>query len=143
MKFKIDENFKKMVALINPVLTGYLKISEHLYQAFVRSGLIDNADNSGKNVLEVMGAVYVTDIIKVLQRTFGTSIKTEALDYFCELIILNDSVCPYCGGDLVFLEHEGHENNDGDYFTQNSYEIDYYVYQCVECDALTYLKEEL
>lgn len=41
--------------------------------------------------------------------------------------------CPECGARLEFIETIGHELNDGDYFTPNSYVIDYYVYRCREC----------
>lgn len=51
--------------------------------------------------------------------------------------------CPICGGELEFVEEVGHENNDGDYYTPNSYDIDYYVYCCQNCDEIINTKDEL
>lgn len=56
---------------------------------------------------------------------------------------LKDGICPECGGELEFSETEGHELNDGDYYTPNSYEIDNYVYRCRECGAIIKSEKEL
>lgn len=47
-----------------------------------------------------------------------------------------DVKCPVCGGELDFVETEGHELKDGDYYTPNSYIIDYFVYRCRECGEI-------
>ena len=54
-----------------------------------------------------------------------------------------DGKCPECGGELRFVETEGHELRDGDYYTPNSYIIDNYVYQCRECGEIIKSKKEI
>ena len=54
-----------------------------------------------------------------------------------------DVKCPVCGGELDFVETEGHELNDGDYYTPNSYIIDYFVYRCRECGEIVKTENEL
>ena len=51
--------------------------------------------------------------------------------------------CPLCGGILHEDEPEGHEVNDGDYYTPNSYVIDNYVYHCEECGEIYKLRDEI
>lgn len=51
--------------------------------------------------------------------------------------------CPDCGGELKELDPIGHELKDGDYFTPNSYIIDYYVYECRECGKTIKSEKEL
>ena len=54
-----------------------------------------------------------------------------------------DGDCPHCGGELEFVETEGHELKDGDYYTPNSYIVDNYVYRCVECGEIIKTPNEL
>lgn len=49
---------------------------------------------------------------------------------------LNDYHCPECGAELSFWGNEGHELNDGDYWTPPTYEIDCYVYKCPVCGEI-------
>ena len=42
-----------------------------------------------------------------------------------------------------FIETEGHELKDGDYYTPNSYIVDNGVYRCVECGETIKIPNEL
>ena len=54
-----------------------------------------------------------------------------------------DGKCPECGGELLFVETEGHELHDGDYYTPNSYIIDKYIYRCADCGETIKTDKEL
>ena len=56
---------------------------------------------------------------------------------------LKDGFCPHCGGELQYIETEGHELRDGDYYTPNSYIIDNYVYRCADCGEYIKTPNEL
>ena len=100
-----------------------------------------------ENVLIATGPQYVSDVCAVLSKyLYGDethSIPCEVFDAFCALIFWGDGDCPHCGGELEFIETEGHELNDGDYYTPNSYVIDNYVYRCNECGEYIKTPKEL
>lgn len=54
-----------------------------------------------------------------------------------------DGKCPECGGELDYVETQGHELNDGDYYTPNSYIIDKYIYRCADCGEIIKTDKEL
>lgn len=56
---------------------------------------------------------------------------------------MEERICPECGGELRFVETDGHELKDGDYWTPNSYVIDYYIYECRECGKTIKSEKEL
>ena len=56
---------------------------------------------------------------------------------------LKDGICPECGAELEFSMTDGHELNDGDYLTPNTYVVDLYIYKCPECGAIYETKNEL
>ena len=58
-------------------------------------------------------------------------------------MLWGDGDCPYCGGELRFVRTEGHELQDGDRWTPNSYVIDNYVYECPVCGEIIKSKKEL
>lgn len=93
------------------------------------------------------GPQYVSDVCAVLAEYLYNdethSIPADVFDAFCALIVWGDGDCPHCGGKLEFVETEGHELNDGDYFTPNSYIVDNYVYRCVECGEIIKTPNEL
>lgn len=56
---------------------------------------------------------------------------------------LKDGICPECGAELKFSMTNGHELNDGDYLTPNTYVVDSYIYKCPDCGATYETKNEL
>ena len=145
MRFKIDENLKR-VAAAKAARPGTVAVE--LLAALVDVGMIeDPTEYWGKSVLIATGPQYVSDVCAVLaEYLYGDetrSIPADVFDAFCALTIVGDGDCPYCGGELEFVEVEGHELKDGDYFTPNSYVIDNWVYRCVECGETIKSEKEL
>lgn len=146
MKFKIDNNLERLASIWciaeRPELE---KFSAELCAHLVHAGIIeDTPDNWGESVLIAMGPQYVKDVCDLLAGFLKVSrIHTDAFDAFCRLIVMGDGNCPNCGGELKFSETIGHELKDGDYYTPNSYVIDYYVYHCPICGEIIKSKNEL
>lgn len=135
MRFKIDKNLKKVAeAKADRPET----VAVELCSALVDAGMIeDPTEYWGESVLIAISKQYVFKVCAVLAKYLYNdethSIPSDVFDAFCDLIFWGDGDCPHCGGKLEFYEIEGHELNDGDYYTPNSYIIDNYVYRCVEC----------
>ena len=127
-------------------------VAVELCARFIDSGMIEDltdnlTDNFGESVLTATGPQYVSDVCAVLaEYLYGDeshSVPADVFDAFCALIVMGDGDCPHCGGNLIFGETEGHELNDGDYYTPNSYEIDYYIYHCAVCGETIKTENEL
>ena len=136
MRFKIDNNLKAIAAAI-PGQNDLDSFSSSLCNAFIDAGMIEMSKaNFDIPVLQATGPHYVSDIHAVLAgflyKDEGHSVPAYVFDAFCKLVIVSDG-CPDCGGELEYICTEGHEINDGDYYTPNSYVIDKYIYQCREC----------
>ena len=147
MRLKIDKNLNVVaaakVAPVDPEI-----VAVELCARFIDAGMIkDTPDNWGESVLIATGPRYVKDVCAVLAEYLYNdethSIPADVFDAFCALIVVGDGDCPHCGGELVFVETDGHELNDGDYNTPNSYVIDNYVYRCVECGEIIKTPNEL
>ena len=146
MRFKIDENLNVVAAAIaKPVSNETLAVE--LCQWFIDAGMFeDTPDNYGVTVIQATGDKLVSDVCAGLSTfLFGEcrAIHCDVFDAFCHLVILGDGDCPECGGELKFIETEGHELKDGDYCTPNSYEIDYYIYHCAVCGETIKSEKEL
>ena len=147
MQFKIDENLKRIAAAkVKAVSDEFFAIE--LCSRFIDAGMIeDTPDNWGESVLIATGPQYVSDVCAVLaEYLYGDeshSIPSDVFDAFCALTVMGDGDCPHCGGELRFIETEGHELNDGDYYTPNSYEIDNYIYECRNCGETIKSEKEL
>ena len=123
-------------------------VAVELCARFIDAGLIEDlTDNFGASVLTATGPQYVSDVCAVLAEYLyddeSHSVPADVFDAFCALIVMGDGDCPHCGGNLIFGETEGHELNDGDYYTPNSYEIDYYIYHCAVCGETIKSEKEL
>lgn len=145
MRFKIDENLNRVAAA---KADRPETVAVELCAAMIDAGLIEDPnDHWGESVLIATGPRYVKDVCAVFARfLYGDekrSIPADLFDAFCRLIVVGDGDCPHCGGELKFVETEGHELNDGDYYTPNSYVIDNYVYRCVECGETIKTPNEL
>ena len=147
MKFKIDKNLARVAQEI--VCRADLNlVSRNLCRRFIDAGMIeDTPDNWGESVLRATGPKYISDVCAVLADYLYNdethSVPSDVFDAFCALIVMGDVDCPHCGGELRFVETEGHELKDGDYYTPNSYVIDNYVYQCRECGETIKSEKEL
>ena len=145
MRFKLDENLNRV---------AFEKAGEpetvavELFARLVESGMIeDPEEHFGESVLIATGPRYVKDVCAVLAGfLYGDEsrpVPADIFNAFCALIVFGDGDCPKCGGELNFVETEGHELNDGDHYTPNSYVIDNYVYRCVECGETIKIPYEL
>lgn len=146
MKFKIDKNLQRVASeIISPV--DIAMVAKNLCQWFIDAEMIeDTPENYGVTVIQATGDKLVSDVCAGLSTfLFGEcrAIHCDVFDAFCHLVILGDGDCPECGGELRFVETEGHELKDGDYYTPNSYVIDNYVYQCRECGEIVKTENEL
>lgn len=145
MRFKIEKN---LLAIADVKGASPESVSVELCAHFVGAGMIeDDADNWGRSVLSATGPRYVSDIKNTLARFLygdeSRSIPSDVFDAFCRLTIVGDGQCPVCGGELVFDCSEGHELDDGDYWTPNSWVVDCYVYHCANCGEITKTTKEL
>lgn len=147
MRFKIDENLNRVAAAMSAPVANEA-VAVELCARFIDAGMIeDDPENWGKSVLRATGPQYVSDVCAVLaEYLFGDethSVPADVFDAFCALTVMGDGDCPHCGGELRFIETEGHELNDGDHYTPNSYEIDYYIYHCAVCGETIKSEKEL
>lgn len=124
------------------------EFSKGLCARFIDAGMIeDTPGNWGKSLLAATGSQYVSDVCAILAEYLYDDefhpIPADVFDAFCSLTIVGDGKCPHCGGELKCVETEGHELKDGDYYTPNSYVIDYYIYECRECGYTIKTEKEL
>lgn len=113
-----------------------------LYDWLTDEGLLEHTmENIGLTLLQAIGTAPVRVISDKLGRLYH-GLESDLFDAFCQLVIISEG-CPECGGPLAYVETEGHELKDGDYWTPNSYEIDNYVYHCTECGKIIKSKTEL
>lgn len=147
MRFKIDNNFLAVCRLHPefPEIKPATAISEELAAAFLDAGLFkDDESNYGETFIDVAGCNQMFSILDILTKYCGVgSIRPETWDALCASVLLGDGDCPECGGVLRFLETDGHKLNDGDRWTPDTYEIDYYIYKCANCGEIIKSKHEL
>lgn len=145
MKFKIDDNLKRIAAEMS---ADPAMVADKLCKHLIAAGMFaDDEGNYGCPVLEAAGPQYVKDICTLLAGFLyddsSRSIPSDVFDAFCNLTVMGEGDCPECGGGLKFVETEGHELKDGDYYTPNSYIIDRYVYKCRVCGEIIKSEVEL
>ncbi len=145
MKFKIDENLRIIADAKGE--SNLSVVARELCARFIDENMIELVpENFNVSVLQATGPQYVTDVCEALSDyLYGTrtrAISSDIFDAFCNLIVVPDG-CPECGGELKFVETEGHELNDGDYYTPNSYVVDKYIYQCRDCGEIFKSEKEL
>ena len=145
MRFKNDKNLAIVAEYCHQpaeqVSRDLCAWTEHLFREDTCFG--DSVQTNTRDAL-------VQDVAKSLysyanKATGGKALplKWEVFDAFRKLILMDEYDCPRCGGNLKYIETEGHHLNDGDRFTPPSYIIDIYVYRCPECGAYIKSKIEL
>lgn len=143
MTFKNDENLQTLTR--HRKFAG-LRPEEHareLYDSLIDAGFMENLmANIGIPVVQATGPMYVKDICDFLGKFYETPLTSDVFDAFCHLVIISEG-CPMCGGPLEYVETEGHELKDGDYYTPNSYIIDNYIYRCADCGEIIKTSKEL
>lgn len=139
MKFKVDSNLK-IVAAAMAAPKDPEAVAVELCEWFVYEGYIEadpknfnvavSRATAGQNVMDICALLAL-----YLYRDTSKPIPAGVFDAFCALVILPEG-CPKCGGKLKYVEEEGRELRDGDYYTPNSYIVDYFVYICRECGEI-------
>lgn len=134
MKIKRDDNFTRFVwNLDDNVLVGQLVQLIRCSQ-FVKAGMFpDVPDSYGATMRELLGDQNPVDVCGIIEDCLKVPVTIEMLADFLTLTVIGDGNCPHCGGDLKFVETEGHELHDGSHDVPNSYIIDNYVYTCPVC----------
>ena len=119
MRFKIDDNMKLVAGAMlvpasmkKPVET----VAVELCQRFVDAGMLnDDPDMYGEPFIRITGPQYVSDICQILKDyLYISTVDTKVFDAVCMLVVIGDGDCPECGGNLVFVETEGHEEKSAD-----------------------------
>lgn len=147
MRFKIDKNLELIAKeIIGPADLSF--VAENLCQRFINAGLIeDTPDNYGENTMVALGDCMVADVCKVLAKYLYDdethSVPADVFDALCKTVLMGEYDCPKCGGKLIYDGTKGHELQDGDYYTPNSYVIDFYLYHCPICGETIKSKNEL
>lgn len=143
MRFKIDKNLQRVAAaMVAPVPMETIAID--LCAKMIDAGLIDGTegDNITRTISYAASECLIADVAKVLADYLGvSSIPADVFESFRNVIIIGDGDCPECGGDLRFIETDGHDIPSGDRDIPPGYEIDYYVYECRECGKI--IKSEI
>lgn len=150
MRFKIDDDLQAVAKVFKESIGAPVpdeKFAVDLCRVFIDAGMLeDTEENFGLPVTQAMGPQYVSNVAALLSGyllpgNLGVkSIPANVFDSFCRLIVMGDGDCPHCGGTLKFKETVGHEINDGDYWTPNSWEVDAYVYDCPVCGKTVNIK---
>ena len=145
MRFKIDENFKAVAAYY----PQFPQLADGLCRGLAENGFIStdpDGDVYGRKVSDVMGEFPVSHVAAFLMGFFfggKKPIPAGMFAAFCNLIVMDDYDCPVCGGFLEYVATEGHELNDGDHNTPNSWVPDLYVYRCAYCGEIIKTPNEL
>lgn len=142
MRFKINKHLF-VIGLALPEIPA--EFGKNFCRACVDAGLLkEDPDNYGRTVAEAMGELPVSKVASFVSGYLGLKpIPADVFDAFCKLTVMGDGDCPVCGGNLVYDETEGHELNDGDYYTPNSWVPDLYCYHCANCGKIIKTPNEL
>lgn len=126
-----------------------LRISKDLCTKFLESGLfeVDEEDLWTRTVWEATEGCLVSDVCaffaEYIYKDKKHPIPSELFSDICNLVFIGDGGCPECGGELEFLEYEGHMENLHDYYTPPYLVVEGYIYRCRECGEEITLDEEL
>ena len=145
MRIKIDDNLKKVAAAIQLAPIDLSIFARLLCQKLIASNILsDVPDNYGLTIIQATGRARVYDVVFALIEYFDIpALDMDTFDAFCRCVVIGDGDCPECGGELAFVETEGHEIKDGDYEHPNTYFVDKYVYQCRHCGEIVKSEKEL
>ena len=137
MRIKRDDNLIRFVwDLDDNVLGGSLLRLIHC-SMFIKAGMLQDVPESyGATMRELLGDRNSADVCKIIEDCLKTPVTIEMFADFLNLTVIGDKNCPACGGELKFVETEGHELHDGTHDVPNSYIIDNYIYTCPVCGEI-------
>ena len=135
MKFRIDDNLTA-IATASGKTPEF--VSKELCRAYLEAGIIDgDSGNWGETFLSAMTDEATNlGVAKIAQRVLGTcfGLTTKISD----LILLGDGDCPYCGGQLKFIEIEGYHKPSHNYYDEPEYIEVNEIYCCKNCGERLY-----
>ena len=156
MKFKLNANMARVAEAIEEPGRDYkkneetrLRISKDLCTKLLESGLfeVDEEDLCTRTVWEATEGCLVSDVCaffaEYIYKDKKHPIPSELFSDICNLVFIGDGGCPECGGELEFLEYDGHMENLHDYYTPPYLVVEGYIYRCRECGEEITLDEEL
>ena len=133
MKFKIDENFEKVLSL-SPVKMDAEKASKELAAKFIEAGLLEESKFNQGETIDYAIDGFVGAICRVLiDYLVVPEISNEAYLAFLQITMLGDGDCPYCGGNMKYVETEGYETPSGDYMLPPNWNPTREIYECDWC----------
>lgn len=139
MRFRNDFYLKR-VAAAKAVPASSDIVAVELCNRLIEAGMIED-DEDGMPLARAIGQCLSHEVVAVLAAYLygdaSCSVPSDVFDAFCSLVTMGEGDCPFCGGDLRFVDTEGHDTNDGDYWTPSGYVIDYCVYECTLCGETT------
>lgn len=144
MRIKRDDNLTRFVWNIDgSVSVGAMARLLHC-SMFIKAGMLQDVPESyGATMRELLGDRNPADVCKIIEDCLKIPVTIEMLADFLTLTVIGDRNCPACGGELKFVETEGHELHDGTHDVPISYIIDKYVYTCPVCGETIKSDKEL
>lgn len=138
MRFKIDDNFKKVAGAM--VVTRTIEEdAKGLAQAFIDNGVIqDNPFASyGEPLYEAEKGKLVDEVFRVAADYMGVrSMDAEVFDALANSVLMGDGDCPVCGGTMAFrenLEERQYYYGPDGHLEEGSYEDNGTLYICPLC----------
>lgn len=137
MYFKLNDALEKFYASFGVERPDQFS-SRALLRKAIDAGILeeDGIENYGGMTVyddTIYGDYRYNDVARMLGEFFHADVTFEQVLAFYGLTLLGEGDCPHCGGFTKCVETYGHELNDGDYCTPNSYIVDYYVQECPVC----------
>lgn len=146
MKFKIDQNLKKIAKAIgsDPEIVRF-----ELCKCFVDAGMIpDDFMLYGESFATVTKDENVFDVCDIFRGYLGVDcIPAELWDCLCNLEIMGggdgEIYCPECGGKLEEKDRIYKKISEQTYEFPAQYEIIGYIYECPICGEKIETENEL
>lgn len=142
MYFKINEALERFYASFG-VERPTEDSSRALLQAVVATGHIHNVERyGGLQLIESTNPddYPVNEFARVLRDFFHADATLEQAVALFGLTVWGEGDCPECGGRMECVETVGHGTGDGDYYTPEGFEVEYYVYRCPVCGETIKIK---
>lgn len=135
MRFKIDENLKKIASVKGAAPEV---VAEELATLFVERGILLNDEMCyGCRTMDAIEEAPIIDVAYTLtEYLYGqvsNYVPSDIFWAFCDLIVMGDGPCPYCGGEGELIDFESHVIDKGDYYQPPYAEVTSCEYMCRYC----------
>lgn len=135
MRFKIDENLKKIASVKGAAPEV---VAEEMAALFIERGILLNDEMCyGGRAIDVMEEAPVIEVARTLTEYLygkrGSYVPWDIFGAFCDLIVMGDGPCPYCGGEGELIDFESRVIDKGDYYQPPYVEVTSCEYICRYC----------